>query len=91
MTQVEITGIIAEVLSDKLNVDATRITPPALLREELGADSISALEIAFELEDKFQMEIPEADMQSARTVDDLIQYVSAKTTVQAQHAQSAAL
>lgn len=89
MTHIEMENIIAEIVADKLSVDRGLVVPSAKLREELGADSMAALEVAFELEERFNIDIPESDIQAVRTVDDLIHCIAAKTGVGVPHEQDA--
>ncbi len=69
--QREIIGIIAE----NLDTDDARIEPESRLREDLNANSLSAVEILWEIEEKFDIEIPHELEKSARTVKDIADYV----------------
>ncbi len=71
----EIKLAIAGIIADELDVDLARVTPEARLREDLGADSINAVQIAWEIEQRFKIEIPETDLQNARTVEQVMDYV----------------
>lgn len=48
---------VKEIIIDELNVDAEKVTPEANLKEDLGADSIDAVQIIMDLEDAFDIEI----------------------------------
>ena len=68
---------LSEILVEKYNVKAHAVRPEATL-EELGLDSLSLAELLFDLEDKFDIEVPEerADLstlgEAAALVDELI-------------------
>ena len=49
---------LSRVLVEKYNVDAGAVRPEASLTE-LGLDSLSLAELIFDLEDEFQVEIPD--------------------------------
>ena len=51
-------AFLAEVLSEKYAVDPTTISPEATLTE-LGLDSLTVVELLFDVEDEFEIEIPE--------------------------------
>jgi len=51
-------AFLAEVLSEKYDVDPTTISPEATLTE-LGLDSLTVVELFFDVEDEFEIEIPE--------------------------------
>src|SRR5580700_5360100 len=53
MSRDEIYTKVQGVLVDALGVDAEEITPKAMLREDLGAESIDFLDIIFRLEKAF--------------------------------------
>src|SRR5262249_55637108 len=62
MSRDEIYGKVQGVLVDALGVDAEEVTPAATLREDLGAESIDFLDIAFRLEKAFGIKIPRGEM-----------------------------
>ena len=57
MTRDEIYAKVQQVLEDALGVDADEVTPTATLVEDLGMESIDALDIVFRLEKAFTFRI----------------------------------
>jgi acyl carrier protein len=51
-------AFLAEVLSEKYDVDPDAISPEATLTE-LGLDSLTIVELLFDVEDEFGIEVPE--------------------------------
>lgn len=45
------------------------------LRDDLGADSLVMVELVMELEDEFDLSIPDAEYERLRTVGDVVRYV----------------
>ena len=76
-TQVEHT--VKEVLAKQSKVDVANIKADALLAEDLRLDSFGALETAFELEEKFAIQIPNEALSSVKTVKDIVDYIAAQT------------
>jgi acyl carrier protein len=58
----EISGKVARVLVEALNVDKDELTPTATLQGDLGAESIDFLDIVFRLEREFGIKIPRGEL-----------------------------
>lgn len=71
----EIFDKIKSIISDELNIDQAKITKKANIREDLGADSLDAVEVIMALEDEFGITIDDDTAQSFKTVGDLVDYV----------------
>jgi acyl carrier protein len=68
---------VKETIIKVLNVDASLVSGNITL-EDLGADSLDKMELAMELEEVFDIEISEADLDTVKTVDDLITLIVSK-------------
>ncbi len=55
------------------------VTASSALQEDLGGDSLDAVELVMALEEEFGIEIPDADAEKLRTVGDVVQYVQDRT------------
>jgi len=53
------------------------LTLETRLREDLGADSLDFVELLFDLEETYGVQIPESDAAGLRTVEDVVRYVDA--------------
>src|SRR5262245_2077174 len=62
-------------LARELKRDPATITAEQALREDLGLNSLDAIELMFKVEEEFDLEIPDADLQRLRTVGDLVSYL----------------
>ncbi len=71
-------AFLAQVLSEKYDVPREAISPEATLAE-LGLDSLTIVELLFDVEDEFGIEVPEERAtfqtlaEAAALVDELIQ------------------
>ena len=71
-------AFLAAVLSEKYDVDRDAISPESTLTE-LGLDSLSVVELLFDVEDEFGIEVPEERAnfetlaEAAALVDELVQ------------------
>ncbi|VEU82849.1 acyl carrier protein [Acholeplasma hippikon] len=66
---------IKQLIIDELSVDESKISPNARLVEDLGADSIDAVELIMKVEDEFNVQISDEVLQSIKTVNDLVAYL----------------
>ena len=64
-----------DIISEQLNIDSTKITLEANLKEDLGADSLDAVEVIMALEDEFGITIDDETAQSFKLVKDLVVYI----------------
>ena len=62
MSRDEIYEKVKAVLVDALGVDDDEVTPNAVIRDDLGAESIDFLDIMFRLEKAFGIKIPRGEM-----------------------------
>ncbi|WP_167477697.1 MULTISPECIES: meromycolate extension acyl carrier protein AcpM [Nocardia] len=74
-TQEEIVAAIGEIVEEVTGIDAADVTIEKSFVEDLDIDSLSLVEIAVQLEDKYGMRVPDEDMASLRTVADAVAYV----------------
>ncbi|MBQ8292607.1 MAG: acyl carrier protein [Bacilli bacterium] len=66
---------VKELIVENMNVEAEKITMETLLVDDLGADSLDAVELIMALEDEFDMEIEDDAAQSIKSVGDLVKYI----------------
>lgn len=66
---------VKDIIVDRLGVDAEKVTPEASFKDDLGADSLDIAELVMELEDEFDMEIPDEDAEKINTVGDAVKYI----------------
>ncbi|MCF8044904.1 MAG: acyl carrier protein [Desulfarculaceae bacterium] len=70
--------VIAEKLDD-INMDD--IVPEASLVEDLGADSLTVVELVMSMEEVFDIDIDDEDAEKLVTVQDAIEYIKANSRV----------
>ncbi|MCS5421781.1 MULTISPECIES: acyl carrier protein [Psychrilyobacter] len=68
---------IKEVIVDQLGVDADQVTLEANFIDDLGADSLDTVELIMAFEEEFDIEIPDADAEKIKTVQDVLNFVEA--------------
>ena len=70
MTRDEIYKKVQGVLVDALGVDEEEVTPNAVIKDDLGAESIDFLDISFRLEKAFNIKIPSGEMMPENLASD---------------------
>jgi acyl carrier protein len=69
---------VRAALGRELKRDPATIEMHHLLREDLGLNSLDAIELMFKVEEEFDLEIPDADLQKLKTVGDLVAYLESR-------------
>ena len=71
---------IREIVSHQLGVDATELREDADILDDLGADSLDVVELVMALEEAFDIEVPDADVEGMRTLGDVERYVAERAS-----------
>ncbi len=69
---------VRDVIVETVGCEAAAVTPEARLNEDLGADSLAAMELIMALEEKLDIEIDDAELDQFKTVNDLVSYLETK-------------
>ena len=64
---------VEEILVRALDVNREQLTPDARIIEDLGADSLTVMEIIMAMEDRFSLSIPDDRWEKVKSVGDLYQ------------------
>jgi acyl carrier protein len=70
-----ITSKIIHALATYLKRDPASITESHHLRDDLGLDSVAIIELLFEIEERFKLQIPDQDLPGLSTVGTVAAYV----------------
>jgi acyl carrier protein len=70
-----ITSKIVQALASYLKRDPASITESHHLRDDLGLDSVAIIELLFEIEERFKLQIPDQDLPGLSTVGTVAAYV----------------
>ena len=81
MTKGELRAAVIALVAEQMNRPAEEITPETRFREDLGADSLDAIELAIEAEDRFDTSIPDEDPEKILTVRQMIDYLAEKLEI----------
>lgn len=71
----ELAGRICTLVADQLGVDIGDVTPDASILDDLGADSLDVVELVISLEEAFDIEVQDEEVEGMRTIGDIQQFV----------------
>ena len=63
------------ILVEQLACNPEDITMESLLVDDLGADSLDAIDIVMSVEDTFKVEVPDEIIEKIETVGDIVNYI----------------
>ena len=66
---------IREILAEQLDADAEEMTAETKIGEDLGADSLDVVELLMSIEDEFEVEIPDEEIENLKTIGDVVEYI----------------
>lgn len=65
------------IVKDYVDIDAATVSNESNFMMDLGIDSFTLSEIACEIEDEFDIEIPDNKMHELKTVGDVVSFIEA--------------
>ena len=66
---------VTEIIVEQLSVTADQVTPESKMIEDLGADSLDAVELVMAVEEEFGIEVPDDAAEKLISVGDIISHV----------------
>ncbi len=69
---------VRDIIVETLSCEADEVTMEASLTEDLGADSLDAVELNIALEEQLGISIADEDRPNMKTVGDIVRYLEAK-------------
>lgn len=77
MDKSEVEAKLVGIISKQISVAKENVVRTATFMD-LGADSLDVAELVMEIEDSFDVSIPEAALKEMKTVGDVMDYVAGK-------------
>ena len=66
---------VKEILIDQLDAEEEKVTMEASIVDDLGADSLDLVDLVMSLEEEFDVEIPDEQVENIKTVGDIVKYI----------------
>ncbi len=75
MSNEEIFEKLKEIIVNQLGVDEENVKEEATFVDDLSADSLDIVELVMNIEEEFEIEIPDEDAEKIVTVGDVVNYI----------------
>ncbi len=66
---------VIEIVCEQMGQPKDKVNEETSFINDLGADSLDTVELVMELEDEFDLSIPDEEAENIRTVGDAIKYI----------------
>jgi acyl carrier protein len=66
---------VIDIVAEQLGVDKEKIAPETSFVNDLGADSLDTVELVMELEEEFDINIPDDAAEKIQTVGEAIEFI----------------
>lgn len=66
---------VKAILSEQFDAEEDSITADTNIAEDLGADSLDVVDLLMSIEDEFEIEIPDEEIDNIKTVGELVKYI----------------
>ncbi|MER2080136.1 MAG: acyl carrier protein [Ruminococcus sp.] len=70
---------VKAILAEQFDVEEDKITADTDLQEDLGADSLDVVDLLMSIEDEFEVEVPDEEIENIKTVGALVNYIEANS------------
>ncbi len=69
---------VAQAIANQLSIDAATVKIEQSLIEDLKADSLDVVALIMDLEQEFDIQIPDEDLMNIKKVSDIVAYIEAR-------------
>jgi len=66
---------VKEILVEQLDINEEDIEMTSNLMDDLGADSLDAIDIVMTVEDQYSIEVPDEIIKNMKTVEDIVSFI----------------
>ena len=66
---------LQKILAEQFEIDEDDITLNSDIVDDLGADSLDLVALVMSIEDEFEIEVPDEEIEEIKTVDDALKYI----------------
>ena len=66
---------VKKILCDQLDLEEEQVNEDSEVFDDLGADSLDIVDLVMTLEEEFDTEIPDEDIENLKTVGDIVKYI----------------
>lgn len=74
----EVLKKVTEIITEKLGIPESEVTPDASFVRDLGIDSLDYAELVMEFEQTFDIKIPDNEAERMNTIGSAVEYIKSK-------------
>lgn len=68
---------VKDIIVDQLDADEDAVTLEASIIDDLGADSLDVVDLVMSIEEEFDVEVPDEEVENMKTVSDIVKFIEA--------------
>ncbi len=69
---------VQEIIHKEFDIEIDKLTPEANLRNDLHIDSMAAVNLSFEIEDRFKIKVTDEELAGLATINDILKLLESK-------------
>lgn len=69
---------VQEIIHKEFDIEKDKLTPEANLRNDLHIDSMAAVNLSFEIEDRFKIKVTDEELAGLATINDILKLLESK-------------
>ena len=77
----DVDTFIIQALAEEAEYDPEKLTPELLITDDLGLDSLNLVQLVLDIENEFEIEMSDEDIENIKSVQDVINTVNRKLGV----------
>lgn len=66
---------VKKLICEQLDIEESKINEDSLIIDDLGADSLDLVDLIMSVEEEFDIEIPDTNVEDIKTVGDVVKYI----------------
>ena len=70
---------VRAIIVEQLDAEEEKVTLTSNIQDDLGADSLDIVDLVMSFEEEFDMEIPDDQVETIKTVGDIVKFIEEKT------------
>lgn len=63
------------ILCEQLDLEEDEVTMTSDISDDLGADSLDMVDLVMSIEDEFELDVADEDVEGIKTVGDIVRYI----------------
>ena len=66
---------VQKIICDQFGVEPGKVTLDSTILEDFQADSLDIVDLAMSIEDAFDIEVPDEELENIKTVGDIVKFI----------------